>query len=304
MLNFVVLTNKKDFWFARICIASIRYFYPQNDVFLLPDFGNGTFSTKEIQLKFDVKILDYKVTNFGWGIAKLFVLFDDFFKEKRVLMLDADIVIIGELDRNLTGFGIDRNSKAFTVSGELCDNPKQKWVEDIYFDVDVVKLLDEEYEFPGYFFNTGCFFFTGGLIQESDFVSLFNRNKHPFVLRPDILPFPDQSLLNFVIPILENHNKITVKYNFPFMIWSNDAGRMEQINHYDLVNNKLEHLIHWAGDVRTPFLSKMKGSSVLRFFEDYYYQKISFGFAVRIVRRYQYVFEMLVLRIGKKLNLN
>ena len=72
----------------------------------------------------------------------------------------------------------------------------------------------------------------------------------------------------------------------------------------ELTNDlKQPYLIHWAGDIRTPFLSKMNGSSVLRLFEDYYYQKISFGFAVRIVRRYQYVLEMLVLRIGKKLNL-
>ena len=301
-LNFVVLTNKKDFWFARICIASIRYYYPKNKVFLLPDFGNGTFSTTEIQTIYDVETLNYKVSNFGWGMAKLFVLFDEFFNGKRVLMLDADVVLVGELDRNLTGLGIDRNSRAFTVSGETCDNPTQNWVKQTYFDINAVKLLDAKYEFPGWFFNTGCFFFTGGLLEESDFVSVFDRNVYPFNVRSDIMPCVDQSILNFIIPILAKDRKIDVKYNFPFMIWSNDTERMVQISKGDLLNNNLENLIHWAGDTRTPCLSKMNGSSILYFFEDQYYTIIKFGFAVRFVRKYLYVLDMLVLRVQNKLS--
>ncbi len=300
-LEFIVVLNKNDLWFARICVASIRFFYPSNEIYLLPDFGNGSFSTKEIESKFKVRVLDYGVKRFGWGIAKLFPVFDEYFMNKRVLMLDADILLLGELDRNLTGNGIDKNSRDFIVSGEQCDNPREQWSKDAYFDIDAVKELDLNYDFPGYFFNSGCFFFTGGSLTETDFELVFNKKKYPFVLRPALLPFPDQSILNFILPIVEKKREFHIKYDFPFMIWSKDNSRMHCIGMSDIVNNKLESLIHWAGDLRTPFLSRMNGSKILIFFENYYYSRIRFGALVCFFRRYEFVIYTLCRRILLKL---
>jgi lipopolysaccharide biosynthesis glycosyltransferase len=300
-LNFVILLNKGDLWFARICVASIRFFYPNNDIFLLPDFANGFFSTKEIELNFNVKVLDYGIYKFGWGIGKLFPIIDEKFKDIRVLMLDADIALLGSLDRDLTGNGIDKNSRDFIVSGEQCDNPYERWAKDIYFDVNAVKQIDVNYDFPGYFFNSGCFIFTGGMLSEMDFELVFNKKKYPFVLREDLLPFPDQSILNFILPIMEKKGKFRIKYDFPFMIWSKDYSRMQSIQLNDVINNKIENLIHWAGDLRSPFLSRMNGSEILIFFENYYYSKIKFGSLVRFFRRYEFVIYTLKKRIASKL---
>jgi hypothetical protein len=53
-LTIVVCCNKKDFFFARICIASIRYYYPDINIELIKDPGNGKFNSGELEKYFNV----------------------------------------------------------------------------------------------------------------------------------------------------------------------------------------------------------------------------------------------------------
>ncbi len=47
--SFFVACCKTDFYFARICVASIRYWYPEHPIYLLKDDSQGIFSTEEMK---------------------------------------------------------------------------------------------------------------------------------------------------------------------------------------------------------------------------------------------------------------
>lgn len=38
-LTVVVCCNRKDYFFARICVASIRYYYPEINIEIIKDLG-------------------------------------------------------------------------------------------------------------------------------------------------------------------------------------------------------------------------------------------------------------------------
>jgi hypothetical protein len=100
---------------------------------------------------------------------------------------------------------------------------------------------------------------------------------------------------------MEKQNRLAVNSSNKWMIWSN-SDELDKIKTADLVLAvNRPYLIHWAGDLRTPFLSKMRGSDILYFFEDYYYSKIRFGTIIRVLRRYQFTFHTLLKRIVSKL---
>src|SRR4051794_22125653 len=93
-LTLVICCNRADYFFARLCIASIRYYYPDIAVELVKDPGNGSFCTSEVEKHFGVSIIDFNVEKIGWGAAKLLYLYK-FTSKKKVVFLDADIVFIG-----------------------------------------------------------------------------------------------------------------------------------------------------------------------------------------------------------------
>ena len=41
-----ISTYRYDFHFARVCIASIRYWYPDIPIYLIKDENSGTFDTQ------------------------------------------------------------------------------------------------------------------------------------------------------------------------------------------------------------------------------------------------------------------
>lgn len=147
-LSIVVCCNKKDFFLARICIASIRYYYPDINIELIKDSGNGIFNTKEIEKYLKVNVVDLGIKKMGWSGAKFHYLYQEGMKGKKVLILDADIVFIGPfLERLLPS--IDLND--YVVSIEEQNNPYEGWVKNIYFDVEQVQNTYPNYKYPGYF---------------------------------------------------------------------------------------------------------------------------------------------------------
>jgi hypothetical protein len=300
-IKVVIAVNKHDFWFCRICVASLRYYYPAIEIYLIKDELNGQFSTKEIEKNWNVRVIRFEKQKFGWSAAKMFLYTDPRFWGKHLLVLDSDIVVVGKLIDFLSnvcdGFDV-------VVSVEREDNPYAEWIKSVYFDVEKIVNFDSDYSYPGYFFNAGQLLVKGGFISRDDIDEFFDFGKFPYWKNLSLLPLVDQSLFNYIFPVLQKQKKISVNSSYQYMVWSN-TDMVKNMRISELTNDlKQPYLIHWAGDIRTPFLLKMNGSSVLSFFEDYYYQKISFGFTIRIVRRYLYVFEMFALRIQKRLNWN
>ena len=71
-MKIAIACFRKDLNLLRPCVASIRYWYPEVEIFLIKDYKKGDFSTKEIERAFDVKVFPTKRKVFGWPWSKLF----------------------------------------------------------------------------------------------------------------------------------------------------------------------------------------------------------------------------------------
>lgn len=271
-LTIVVCCNKKDFFFAKICIASIRYYYPGIPVELVKDIGNGSFNTAELEKYFNVQATDLGISKMGWSGAKFHYLYQNI-KGKKVLMLDADIVFTGPFLERLLPV-IELND--YVVNMEEQNDPDAAWVKDIYFDINAIRTAYPAYVYPGFFFNAGQLFLTVGSIEEAVLNQYFNRDVFPFWLNHQLFPLVDQSVYNYLLPALNAENKIKLGTE-KFMLWGNSSEVLE-ISLNDVKEKKLQSgSIHWAGCLRTPYVAKMVRGDILVFFESLYYCKIPNG---------------------------
>ena len=55
-ISIVVFCNAKDYFLTKICVASIRHFYPDIEILLVKDELNGKFSTRILERNFKVKV--------------------------------------------------------------------------------------------------------------------------------------------------------------------------------------------------------------------------------------------------------
>ena len=140
-----VNTYKYDFHFARICIASIRYWYPDIPIYLIKDENQGDFDTSKTEQIWNVKVLSIPRKRFGWGYGKLEVLFLD--TNESFLVIDADAVLTGPVIDAVAKIKAD-----FIVDRE--EQPAKRFNE-IYYNLDRINELDNNFHYPGYSFNSG-----------------------------------------------------------------------------------------------------------------------------------------------------
>jgi hypothetical protein len=295
-IKVVIAVNKRDLWFCRICVASIRYYYTDIQIYLIKDELNGQFSTKEIEKKWNVDVIEFEKQKFGWSAAKMFLYTDPRFDGKYLFVLDSDIVMIGKL---LDYLMVNLDGADVFISVEKEVNPYADWVENVYFNVKKIQENNSNYSYPGYFFNAGQLLVKGGFIARQDVQDNFDFNNYPFWKNLSLLPLVDQSLFNYLFPIMEKQGRLRINSSYKYMLWSR-SDEVEQIN-INKIDSVMPCLIHWAGDLRSPFLSRMNGSEILIFFENSYYSKIKFGSIIRYLRRYEFLIYTLKKRIASKL---
>lgn len=295
-IKIVIAVNKKDVWFCRICVASIRYYYPDVEIFLLKDELNGKFATKEIEKKFGVKVYDCGKKIFGWAASKTFFLLQAE-KGKRFLIMDSDIVFIEPfLERILS----EMDNANFIVSGDLYSDVYSQHVKETYFDTEKLLEFDPEYKYPGFLFNTGQIFVTGGLVTNEDLSEFFNSEAYPFWKRRDLFPLVDQSVYNYVFPRLHNAERIKL-HSQKFMIWSESKeAKMLELNNV-ISKTATGGVIHWAGAKRTPFIQKMTRNDIIEFFQNEYYKYDILGTVKILWRKYLFVSNSYFQRIKHKM---
>ncbi|MEO8576304.1 MAG: hypothetical protein ABI556_06385, partial [Gemmatimonadales bacterium] len=130
-LEIVILCNRSDVFLTRICVASIRYYYPGVAIHIVKDEVNGRFSTSSLEKAFKVEVLDLGLKNYGWCTGKISVLLSGKLAGRKILLLDSDIVFIGKvLDTLLPHL----HSADFIVSPEYVSDPESDWFPKIYYD--------------------------------------------------------------------------------------------------------------------------------------------------------------------------
>ena len=265
-LNIIVCSNKSDYFLTFICIASIRYFYPDIKIYLVKDLINGHFDTSLLEKKLCVESLDFGIKKMGWSAAK-FHLHYNFPINQKLLVLDSDIVFVSPF---LEGVLESFDKYDYIINAEYESDPYASWVKDVYFDVKAIEETYPEYKYPGYFFNAGQIFLTTGSVPINIFNLHFDHTSYPYWINSKLFPLVDQSVYNYLLPTLHRGGSIKLG-EFNFMVWAN-SGMANNIKLFEVLNKTCEKgLIHWAGCTRSPFLSLMLNKEILQYFQSYYY---------------------------------
>jgi hypothetical protein len=282
-----IATHRRDLRLTRICIASVRRWYPQIPIFLLKDETNGSFSTREIEATWNVALWPTQIRSFGWGFIKLEPLFDR--ERHRFLILDSDIVFLGKVIDALEKFDAD-----FVVQEEV-QPPTQ--IPDLYFDpARIRRSLNPALPDPAFTFNTGQYVGTSGLLSRDDFEELVVWKEPRRVKYPEMFNPSEQGVLNYVVLGKHAAGSISVART-PFMKWGEEEMSPFDVRSLD-GDSPYPYLIHWAG-LKKLRLRAMLRADILRHFESAYYQRLSFGPARKWSRLVSEEVERWYRRVGR-----
>ena len=259
-----IATHKGDVRQARICVASIRYWYPDIPIALIKDYYGGDFSTDEIERVWNVTTFETTHRRFGWGMSKLEPVFSE--RGSRFMILDSDTVFTGKVLTHL-----ENHTEDFVVHFE--NQPPQR-LNEIYFDLEKLRSFDPDFKFDGQVFNTGQYVATGGLLRREDFAAVSWNTSPPSLTAPEIFKNGDQGVLNYVLLKKAAQAELSIGAA-SFMRWP-----LNGIDDIDLAklatDSPYTEVIHWAGLSR-PRLGSMIRADILRFFEDFYYSRVPLG---------------------------
>lgn len=266
---------RKDFWLTKICVASIRYWYPLIPIYLITDYSLGDFDTRCMQKRWNVSIMQTSIKKYGSGLIKYEVLFLN--NNEKVLVLDSDVVFAGKVIEKLESFDED-----FIVTGDIGEETEKnlEWVKRVYLDTDKILEINPKYIFPEFYFNSGQIVVTCGKIKLEDVVDYIKWSELPSKKYPDTFGGHDQGVLNYVLNNKVREGKVSSKY-YEYMINAN-SGMSKKIS-LDQIKKREGYplIIHWIGR-KGRILSKLRRSDILCFYQKFYYSKFKFG----LLRRY------------------
>lgn len=256
-----VAASVHDARFTRICVASIRYFYPRAVVKLLAGGRLQPGLGEELACYWDVGAADIATGDYGWGFVKLEPLFGK--GGERFLVVDSDTAFAGSvLDAWTTG-----------TADFLVDDEQQTEADThrLYYDWHKVAAIDPAARAPQFVFNTGQWFGTAGILGREDFApwivwTMPRRLKYPDCFMPG-----DQGVLNYVLNQKAAHEDMGVERR-KIMRWPGHG--MDGLDARMVTEREGSPVVvHWAG-MKKSKLSDMVGSDLLLFFERLYYGRL------------------------------
>lgn len=267
-LNKVVIACfRHDLFLVRSCVASVRYWHPDAEIYLLKDHIRGDFSTDEIEKVWEAKIFPTSRRDFGWPWSKLAVILHD--RREKYLFLDSDTVLIGRVLDRLNEYDAD-----FVVTGIRGSRTSHN-INAHYIDMEKVQQFDSSYDFPGFGFNGGQMVVTSGLLREADFAQVISFEPAITNKYPQIFKHGDQGALNYVFGKARQAGKLKLAYA-DFWIWPGSP----QANGISLESIRrkqgLPYVVHWAGIKPTDF-RKCSRYDIIQFYNDFYYSRLAFG---------------------------
>ncbi len=258
-----VAASALDFRFTRICIASIRHFYPDVPLQLLPGGPLQPRLVDELQRYWSVSVAPMALGDYGWGFVKLEPLFGK--AGGRFLVLDSDTVMTG---RVLDGW--QWGDAQFIVDDESQSDADTKR---LYYDWEALPAGNGHEDRPGFVFNTGQWFGTAGVLTREDFGQLVEW-KMPRRARGEQFKCGEQGILNYVLNQKARRGEIRVERR-TIMRWPGHS--LEGLSAETVTSGAAPPvIIHWAGMKQT-LMRSMPGRDLLFLFEEEYFRRIDNG---------------------------
>lgn len=258
----------RDARLTRICVASIRYFYPDVPIKILAGDILQRGLAQELKKNWNVGLAGLPEGDYGWGFVKLEPLFAS--PPHRFLVCDVDTVFTGRI------LDVRAQSQApFFVDDEKLSDADFKR---LYYDWEAVGRLDPDTQSARKAFNVGQWFGTSGLVDRAEFDQFLSWNLPRVLRRPDLFMGGDQGVMNHVILKKEALQGLAIARH-TFMRWPGHG--MSDLSVDAVASGRAPPLIiHWAG-MKAILLKNMVGHELLTFFEKYYYTRAPLGSAQR-----------------------
>lgn len=271
-----VTACKYDGRFTRICVASIRSFYPYVPIRILAGGQLEAGLINELEQRWEAQLSDHPKRDWGWGFIKLEPLFGR--PGERFLVLDSDTAFTGPV-----------LSTWLTCKAPFLVDDEQQSEADthrLYYNWRKVAAVDPAARPPKFVFNSGQWFGTAGVLKRSDFEPFIDWSCMPPRLRfPNLFMPGDQGILNYILNQKAQLDGLQVERR-PIMRWPGHG--MRDINAVTVASRSAPaRIVHWAG-FKGPRLASLPGSDVLRLFEKAYYAKLPMGQLRRQVAAIRY----------------
>jgi hypothetical protein len=285
-----IAASARDARYTRICVASIRYFYPEVPIRLLVGGCLQRGLADELQQYWDVGMADLAMGDYGWGFVKLEVLFGP--PGEKFLVLDSDTVLTGRV------LDVWSDSRArFLVDDERQSEADTKR---LYYDWEKVRKIDRDTQPPGFVFNSGQWFGTAGVLTRDDFAPWVEWTMPRKLCPPEYFMNGEQGILNYVLNQKAARGSLRVERR-QIMRWPGHS--MRGLDAESVSKRAAAPLVvHWAG-VKRARQRSIIGADLLAYFEKVYYQRLPAGEARRLFKGYQDVWSQWMLGAQVRVNL-
>jgi hypothetical protein len=280
----------RDGRLTRICVASIRYFYPYVPIKILAGDILERGLARELQKYWNVGVADLPVADYGSGFVKLEPLFGP--PGHRFLVLDVDTVLAGRvLDQRIL------SNAPFIVDDE--DLPDTE-LKRLYYDWDKLREIDPAVLPARRAFNTGQWFGAAGILRREDFDPWVEWTLPRRLKYPDRFMTGDQGVQNYIMLKKEACGELHLDRR-AIMRWPGHS--LAELNVASVATGKAPPVVvHWAG-MKSMFLRSMAASELLRFFERYYYSKLPAGRLRHVVGLGRHFWINFSWEIGRRIRL-
>lgn len=259
-----IAASSRDARFTRIAVASVRHFYPDIPIRILPGGRLSPGLLRELRRYWSVELAAVPPGDYGWGFVKLEALFGR--PGERFLVLDSDTVMAGPVLR----------ARSADTAPFIVDDERQTEADmrRLYYDWDRVRDIDAEARRPSFTFNSGQWFGTAGLLTRDDFAPWVTWTMPRTLRYPDMFMPGDQGIFNYVLNRKAAHGELHVERR-PIMRWPGHG--LEQVSARAVRERSAPAVIvHWAG-MKRPRWRKMRGADLLQLFERMYFRQIPGG---------------------------
>jgi hypothetical protein len=264
-----IAASARDARFTRICVASVRYFYPAVPIQLLVGGCLQRGLEEELRCYWDVGVADFPAGDYGWGFVKLEPLFRP--PGERFLVLDSDTVMTGPVLELAGHFDED-----FIVDDE---NQSAEGAKTLYYDYERAVEEGNPMPVPAFLFNTGQWFGRSGVLTREDFGGLVRWGFPPRLVNPRVFKNGEQGVLNFVANEQLRLGRIRVA-RVRLMRWPGHG--MQGLDVHSVSKRLAAPLVvHWAG-MKMARQCDTVGADLLAFFERFYYRRLPDGEARRL----------------------
>lgn len=266
----------RDARLTRICVASIRYFYPDVPIQILAGDVLQPGLAEELRKYWDVGLVDLPVGDYGWGLVKLEPLFGP--PGQKFMVADVDTVFTGRV----LDVRAESDAPFFVDDEQLSDGNSRR----LYYDWDKLREIDPKVQSALPAFNVGQWFGTAGLVKREEFDPWIEWTLPRRLRYQEYFMGGDQGVMNYVILQKEAFEGLRIERR-TIMRWPGYS--MDGLDVKSVADRRAPPLvIHWAGMKKT-FLHNMVGGELLQFFEDFYYRKLPAGRLRRILALWRHV---------------